>query len=73
MLGQLFLVGGLPVLGTEEGNAVLERGWVGLVGVFGLVSFGEYGLPACELAEGLIESLLAFLFLGGVLLDILYD
>ena len=38
----------------------IGKGLVGFIGVFCQVSFGEYGLPARALAEGLIESLLPF-------------
>ena len=60
------------MLGREDGKAVLDGGCVGVAEGLARVSFAEYGDPGDSPVDGLSESLLAFLDLGGVLLDMLF-
>ena len=72
-LAGLALVGELPGLGREDEKAVLDGGWVGLAGAVARAPLGEYGEPGASPMDGLMESLRAFLFLGGVLLDMIFE
>lgn len=60
------------MLGMEDGKAVLDGGREGLAGGITPARFGECGGSYSVPVNGVRELRLALLFLGGVLLDMLF-